>query len=717
MKRLTFANRSNWLPMAATMVFTAALTALLAYGIIRTARLQAASAALQTASELSTQPQLLRSELTLIQRGLESATFVSDSLRNVAAGRSSSEAAFGKLTTNIADAGLRDDTEVTDALAAARSNWQTLNQSLQTMTEVDPAQLYVDSASGSTLTPYGQQLQRTVNALLTTQSAASRVLTTNLATLSAALRQNVVRNGAALRSLLLAATALAALLVAMMLYFAVRARRSGAAAADAERQVHNILDTVREGLFLVGRDGRIGTAYSTSLTGLLHRDSPAGLTLEEVLKPLVDAKTLTAAGKYLNLLWSERVNAELIESVNPLQQIAVNFARAGGGHETRYLSFVFHRARDASDYVLGAVADVTDRVMLQQELAQLKTENDGNGAHLMQMLRVDPAQMDAFLANADRAFHNSNALLSAPGREQAALRDKLDGVFRELHAVKGEAAALGLESFARRIHAAEDILGDLRTQNELRGSDFVPVVTHLDELISEAAGLAEARQRIAEMTRQQGQPTRTAPAPAGGAHAGAAAPDAGRSLEAMLRSLAADVGRAHGRSLQLHLDGLGSVPASHERRIKDIAVQMVRNAIVHGLEPPEQRAAQGKPPEGSVRVRFTDNGADDYALLIEDDGGGLSYEQIINRALELGLIKPTQAAAMDRAAVFRLIFMPGFSTAENTSEHAGRGVGLDVVNTLVRDSGGRISISTTPGQYTRFKVLLPRTMAMARPAA
>jgi chemotaxis protein histidine kinase CheA len=441
------------------------------------------------------------------------------------------------------------------------------------------------------------------------------------------------------------------------------------------------------------------------------------MTLEEVLKPLVDAKTLTAAGKYLNLLWSERVNAELIESVNPLQQIAVNFARAGGGVETRYLSFAFHRAREAGEYVLGAVADVTDRVMLQQELAQLKSEGDSNGAHLMQMLRVDPAQMDAFLGNADRAFHNSNALLSAPGKEQPALRGKLDGVFRELHAVKGEASALGLEGFARHIHAAEDILAGLRAQNELRGSDFVPVVTHLDELISEAAALAEARQRIAEQS-QHAQAARGVSAPAAhAAHAAGNTHEGNRSLEVLLRSLAADVGRAHGRSLQLHLDGLATVPASHERRVKDIAVQMVRNAIVHGLEAPEQRAAHGKVPEGSVRVRFSDNGADEYALLIEDDGGGLSYEQIINRALELGLIKPTQAAAMDRASVFRLIFMPGFSTAEATSEHAGRGVGLDVVNTLVRECGGRISISTMPGQYTRFKVLLPRTVALARPAA
>jgi two-component system chemotaxis sensor kinase CheA len=72
---------------------------------------------------------------------------------------------------------------------------------------------------------------------------------------------------------------------------------------------------------------------------------------------------------------------------------------------------------------------------------------------------------------------------------------------------------------------------------------------------------------------------------------------------------------------------------------------------------------------------------------------------------------------MDRAGVFRLIFHPGFSTSEEVSEHAGRGVGLDVVNIAVRGCGGRIGISTTPGQYTRFKVLLPKQAPAARSTA
>jgi len=725
MARLSLANRTQWLSVAATIAFTAALTALLAYGMRRASELQSASAALQLASELGSQPQLLHSELTLIQRGLESQTYVGDSLRTVNAGLDTSVSGFQQLRDSLAAAGLQNDAGIAGPLENALTAWQPFETQLQRLADIKSADLYADTARGSALTASGLQLKRAVDNLLSAQTGNSRAIADNLTQLSEALRTIVVRNGSNLRMLLLAGTALATVLLAMMLYFAVRARRASAAAQLAERQVDNILGTVREGLFLIDRQGRIGSAHSSSLTALLHTPSPSGQSIEDLLRPLVGDKTLLAASKYIKLLWKEKVHEELIESVNPLSQIEVSFTRTQGGRETRYLSFAFRRARDDSDYLLGAVADVTDRVILQQELEKLKADSDASGNLLMQLLKVDPTQLDSFLRSADEAFRNCNAVLIEPGKDQDVLRNKLDGVFRELHSVKGEAMALGLEGFAQRVHAAEEVLSTLREQDELAGDQFVPVVTKLDELIGHAADLADVRERVATFRGVPAldqvpnvAPVRDASVRSTRAAVvrSAAAPASPAALEGLLKSLATDVARSLGRNIQLRVDGLELVPAAHAARVKDICVQMVRNAIVHGIEPPEQRAAAGKLPGGTVRVSFADTGGD-YSLLIEDDGQGLSYEGILNRALQLDLVNPHQAVGMDRAGVFRLIFHPGFSTSEGVSEHAGRGVGLDVVNAAVRDCGGRIGISTTAGQYTRFKVLLPKQAAARSTAA
>jgi two-component system chemotaxis sensor kinase CheA len=147
--------------------------------------------------------------------------------------------------------------------------------------------------------------------------------------------------------------------------------------------------------------------------------------------------------------------------------------------------------------------------------------------------------------------------------------------------------------------------------------------------------------------------------------------------------------------------------------VKDICIQMIRNSIMHGIEDADQRRDSGKLEEGTLQVSFTQENEEEYLLTIEDDGRGLNYEQIIDKALKQGMVKPQQAMTLERAAVYKLIFQPGFSTASEVSEHAGRGVGLDAVSNWVRESGGNIAVSTVTGQYTRFKVVLPKSVSTA----
>jgi len=705
MRNIRLLRRSQWLPIAVTIGAAVALATLLAFGLQRASQLQAAAGALQLASGLGSQPQLLRSELTLVQHSLESTAYVGDSLRTLAATRSTNARLLAELNRKVTAANLAGEVDVSTPLAAAAASWRLLDQSLQRIGTYDAAGLYADSASGSMLTVSGQQLQRAINNMLTMQSLDAQRLSDSVSTLAVSLQAVVARNGNSLRTLLLVSTALASVLVAMMLYFALRARASGAQARNAINQVENILGTVREGLFLVDRNGRISQTHSASLLTLLHNHQPGGQTMEELLRPLVDAKTLLAAGKYLNLLWKERVNEDLIEAVNPLHQIEVHVVQPQGGSETRYLSFAFRRAREAGNYVFGVVADITDRVQLQQQLAQLKSGGGAGESLFMQIVAIDPLQLSGFIASAERAFHACNETLTAAGKDPMALRAKLDRVFRELHAVKGEAAALGLESLSAAVHAAEEVLSGLRDRQDLSGSDFVPVVTHLDGLMGRLAALTEARQKVLGFMHGSGALAAAEATPTTHVTAGPV------TLAPLLQRLAHEVSEACRREVQLQMSGLDAVPAQHQARVKDICVQMVRNAIVHGIESTDRRVSTGKPSAGTVRISFTDHGSDDYTLLIEDDGAGLSYEQILNRALALSLVKPAQAVQMDRAAVFRLIFMPGFSTVGKASEHAGRGVGLDVVNTVVRECGGRIGIATAPGQFTRFKVQLPRVAA------
>jgi chemosensory pili system protein ChpA (sensor histidine kinase/response regulator) len=138
---------------------------------------------------------------------------------------------------------------------------------------------------------------------------------------------------------------------------------------------------------------------------------------------------------------------------------------------------------------------------------------------------------------------------------------------------------------------------------------------------------------------------------------------------------------------------------------------MLRNAVVHGIETPERRAALGKPDVGRISISLERDGAE-VVIVVADDGSGISVKLIREKAIALGLADP-QAKLTDEEAV-QLILEPGFSTAGHVTQAAGRGVGMDVVATEVKKLGGGLFIDTTAGKGSHFTIRLPFTLAISQ---
>ncbi|MEO5962827.1 MAG: response regulator [Thermomonas sp.] len=167
-----------------------------------------------------------------------------------------------------------------------------------------------------------------------------------------------------------------------------------------------------------------------------------------------------------------------------------------------------------------------------------------------------------------------------------------------------------------------------------------------------------------------------------------------------------------GKNAQLKLDGAqGELDRSVLERMTAPLEHMLRNAVAHGLESPEARRKAGKPAEGSIRVAVRREGSE-VVLQVSDDGSGLDRDAIRARAIERGLIKSD--AVLGDNDLYVLILEAGFSTAQNVSRLSGRGVGMDVVASEVRQLGGSLDISSTPGQGTMFTLRLPQTLAVTQ---
>ncbi|MCE9666891.1 response regulator [Myxococcus stipitatus] len=146
--------------------------------------------------------------------------------------------------------------------------------------------------------------------------------------------------------------------------------------------------------------------------------------------------------------------------------------------------------------------------------------------------------------------------------------------------------------------------------------------------------------------------------------------------------------------------------------LRDPLLHLVRNAIDHGLESADERRAAGKPATGRLTVRVEPRGAR-IAVVVEDDGGGLSPERVRATAVRRGLLTEAAAAQLSDAQAARLVFQPGFSTREQVTATSGRGVGLDVVQATAARLQGSVDVEFWPGRGTRFTVDLPLTLAAA----
>lgn len=145
--------------------------------------------------------------------------------------------------------------------------------------------------------------------------------------------------------------------------------------------------------------------------------------------------------------------------------------------------------------------------------------------------------------------------------------------------------------------------------------------------------------------------------------------------------------------------------------IKDPLTHSIRNAIDHGVEPPDVRLAAGKPAEGLVRLRAYHEGSH-VIVEVHDDGAGMSIEKIRAKAIERQLVPPQRAEQMNEREILQLIFLPGFSTAAAVTSVSGRGVGMDVVRTNVEKIGGKVDVESHTGKGSILRLRIPLTLAI-----
>ncbi|GAB4205081.1 MAG: hybrid sensor histidine kinase/response regulator [Roseiflexaceae bacterium] len=186
------------------------------------------------------------------------------------------------------------------------------------------------------------------------------------------------------------------------------------------------------------------------------------------------------------------------------------------------------------------------------------------------------------------------------------------------------------------------------------------------------------------------------------------------TLYANLPRAVRDLANAAGREIALVLEGeTTELDRKMIEALGDPIIHMLRNAVDHGIEPPEEREQVGKPRQGTVRISAQALGGS-VNLIVSDDGRGIDPQRIRQSAVRKGLIAPETAAQLTDQEALDLIFVPGFSTAPMITDISGRGVGMDVVRTNIAELGGQVLVESLVGQGTTLTMVLPLTLVTSR---
>ncbi len=499
---------------------------------------------------------------------------------------------------------------------------------------------------------------------------------------------------ASLRSIQTAGVVLALVLfVLLVLMLLQRLRTTQEAMEQAREEGREILATVREGVVMVMPDYRLGAHMSRSAHGLFGRTLHADDDFFSLLSHLVDEKQRHDARQYVDLLFSPHEVQGQVSGVNPLHAIEVT-ARTRGGHTARrHLSFAFHRMfmGGVVHHLLVTIQDTTARVEAERKLQEERQRSQKDFSMLLKAFDADPAMLRQFVQRAEVCLLEINDLLGSvtAAQGEAAMSRMLDRAVRRTHELMRDAGQLGLESLATQ---AQHFESDLQ-RIQLGGSDMAGKEAALPAMSIQLQELLNKVASIKNLTS-----SRRVFAAAG----------ANESINDTLASVAQEVAAMTNKQVEtvIRMGSLSDVEGDARLLVREIAIQLTRNAVVHGIETPPARDSAGKSARGMVEVQLT-RGESDWVLSVRDDGAGINAALIKQRLLALGWYSGPQLASFDERQIVGHIFKPGFSTIDPAAVHAGhlgRGVGLDVVQSNVQRLGGRMTLSSQPGQSTEFRI-------------
>ncbi|MDR2470485.1 MAG: hypothetical protein LBD09_00025 [Treponema sp.] len=460
-------------------------------------------------------------------------------------------------------------------------------------------------------------------------------------------------------------------------------------ALQAERdEITAMKDNLTVGLFLMNKDLIIQGAYSRALEDVLGTDEIEGRKLTDILSASIKAKERDTLEDYFIMVLNRSFDAKMLEEINPISEFVYTMEHSGESKTLRSSFSTVDRGHGVY-YVLGSLEDITAAKQLEQQLAEEGARREEEMRALFQVIQVEPRVFGDFIEDTEYEFDRINETLKDKGLSS---KDVMVDIYQSVHAIKSNAVILGLDNFSGKLHQLETKIKEIRDKegDEIIFEDVLHVTVEIERIMKEKDKFRDTISKIESFNATAGGNRRQ---------------DRYVLVETLTKACD-KAAAALDKRVRFSVDELDGIVLEYgpRRVIKEVLTQLVRNSVYHGIETPEERQNAGKDSQGTIRLSIKYDGSKVH-IKLSDDGRGLNFDKIREKALGLKILKPEDAG--DRNHLLQAIFAPGFSTADAADMHAGRGIGLNLVRERIKDLRGSIKLQTEPGKGTVFNVFIP----------
>jgi ligand-binding sensor domain-containing protein/putative methionine-R-sulfoxide reductase with GAF domain/HPt (histidine-containing phosphotransfer) domain-containing protein len=465
--------------------------------------------------------------------------------------------------------------------------------------------------------------------------------------------------------------------------------------ASAKKETDSIFQNIDEGLFLLNNKGEIGAQYSGSLEVILKQSDLKGKSLTAILENKLTEQILNSTAEYLKIIFDDSIDEDSLEALNPLSEVELNFCDAEGYfQENCFLMFRFKRIqnrRGITQNIMVSVRDISAQKRLAQQLEQRESEQKKQIEWMLSILHVEPSLLREFMDGAKNELEFISKLLRGNGTDTE-YQTILHHAGRSMHLVKGNASLLDLKFFEKKAHQFEDKIHELQKISKLNGAHFIPLVLQLEDMRSTIKEIDKLIDRLGSI-HNQFRPKREFESQM-----------FIKSLQNLVQNLAKDYEK---EVLFDHSEfEPGLIPYEFRLTMKEMLVQLIRNAVYHGIEKTPERIKMNKNPHGILHLKTTrQNGK--LQLHLRDDGRGLQLDLLRRKAKELQRWDVAEIDHWSDKQLADLIFVPGISTADKTDLIAGRGLGMELVKERIERINGQIYLKSAENQYCEFVIEIP----------